>query len=73
MKYLLIFLLALSVGCSTTKKDEESANKVSSTFLGGSIKVSYTKDGQFDFLTSTANAPVTSQLPSARDSVTALL
>ena len=67
MKYLLILFIALSVGCSTTKKDVESANKISSTFLGGSIKVSYTKDGQFDFLTSTANAPVTSQLPSARD------
>jgi len=33
MKYLLILLIALSVGCSTTKKDEDGVNKVSSTFL----------------------------------------
>ena len=68
MKYLLTVLLVLVVACSTAKKESvDSQNKVTSTFQGGGIKISYTKDGEFDYLTSTASAPVTSELLSARD------
>ena len=68
MKYLLTLLLVLVVACSTAKKESvDSQNKVTSTFQGGGIKISYTKDGEFDYLTSTASAPVTSELLSARD------
>jgi len=68
MKYLLTLLLLLVVACSTAKKESvDSKNKVTSTFQGGGIKISYTKDGEFDYMTSTASAPVTSELLSARD------
>ena len=57
-------LVVLVAGCSTfgSKKDEP---KVNTDFMGGAIKVSYTLTGNFESLTSSGTAKVTSTLPSA--------
>ena len=73
MKYLQALFLVLIVACTHTKRDAVSLNKVATTFLGGSekdaynIKLFYTADGKFDFLTSTSTAQVASMSPAERD------
>ena len=73
MKYLQALFLVLIVACTHTERDAVSLNKVVTTFLGGSekdaynIKLFYTVDGKFDFLTSTATAQVGSLYQTERD------
>jgi hypothetical protein len=64
-KLLTISLIFLFISaCSTTKKDSA---EVSSEFLGGNIKVTYSKSGKFESLSSVASVKVTSELPSAKE------
>jgi len=64
-KLLTISLIILFLSaCSTTKKNSA---EVSSEFLGGSIKVTYSKSGEFESLSSIASVKVTSELPSAKE------
>ena len=63
--FFLSFLLAsLLFGCSTTDKKD---GVVSSEFLGGNLKITYTKSGDFESLSSIASVKVTSELPSAKE------
>jgi len=51
--------------CAST--GDNSATKVTSEFLGGDIKVTYTKAGQFESLSSSSTVKVTNDLPSAKE------
>jgi len=66
MKKLLpaLFSVTLLFGCSTTSKKDSS---VSSEFLGGNLKITYTKSGEFESLSSISSVKVTSDLPSAKE------
>jgi len=65
-KFLAVLAIMFVTGCSTfsDKKDEP---KVNTDFMGGAIKISYTLMGDFESLTSSGTAKVTSTLPSAVD------
>lgn len=68
-KLLPILLIVLVASCSTAEKNE---NNFSSNFIGGDIKISFNKNGEFESLTSKAVAKVTSDLPSAKDEAVTL-
>ena len=65
-KIVIVSAAVLLTACSTLggKKDEP---KVNTDFMGGNIRVSYTLTGEFESLTSSGVAKVTSTLPSAVD------
>lgn len=73
MKYLLALFLVLIVACTHAKRENVNLSTVTTTFLGGAtkdaynIKLFYTADGKFYFLTSTATAQVASMSPAERD------
>jgi hypothetical protein len=54
----------IMVGCSTNPKNEST---VSSDFLGGNLKIIYTKSGEFESIQSISSVKVTSDLPSAKE------
>jgi hypothetical protein len=58
----LLFLYSL-VGCSSTK----SITSVSSEFIGGDLKITYDKNGEFESISSKATAQVSNTLPNAKD------
>lgn len=62
--FLALISVALLFGCSSTPKKNDS---VSSEFLGGNLKITYTKSGEFDSLSSISSVKVTSDLPSAKE------
>lgn len=67
MKYLSMIVLAVMLSaCSSfgSKKDERS---VKSEFFGGDIKVIYTMGGQFESISSSGTARVTSNAPDAAE------
>ena len=66
MKQLLLALISVTLlfGCSSASKKDGS---VSSEFLGGNLKISYTKSGEFESLSSISSVKVTSDLPSAKE------
>jgi hypothetical protein len=66
MKRIVFYFICtlMLVGCSSTKNNNQI---VSSDFLGGNLKINYTKSGEFDSLTSKASVKVTSELPSAKE------
>jgi hypothetical protein len=66
MKQLLLALISVTIlsGCSSTPKKDGS---VSSEFLGGNLKITYTKSGEFESLSSISSVKVTSDLPSAKE------
>jgi len=67
-KVLLVSLVALATGCSTAPtKDVAMTEPVSVSFMSGEVVMTISKDGQFESLTSSATARVSSGLPSARD------
>jgi PBP1b-binding outer membrane lipoprotein LpoB len=64
-QYLSVLAIAiLLVGCSSTGK---SGKEVSSSFIGGDLKIIYNKNGEFEAISSTATAKVLSDLPSAKE------
>lgn len=66
VRYLIIlFSTFLVLGCQSVDKVSTETESVKTT-LGG-LEIHYSSNGQFEHLTSTATAPVTSSLPNARD------
>ena len=66
MKQFLLSLISVTIllGCSSTPEKDGS---VSSEFLGGNLKITYTKSGEFESLSSISSVKVTSDLPSAKE------
>ena len=55
-------------GCSTlTGKTDDKVKPITSEFLGGNIKVSYTSNGEFESMASSHTIRLTSALPYAQD------
>ena len=70
-KLALTSVVVLLSACSTFKGTEnakiEDTNSHTSQFLGGDVKLTFTKTGEFESITSTGSARITSTLPSAVD------
>jgi hypothetical protein len=64
-KIIPILFAAFLIGCQSINKESIETPSVKTT-LGG-LEIHYASNGDFEFLTSTATAPVTSSLPNARD------
>lgn len=65
---MLVLFVALYVGACTTvdePKDTKVKAPIKTEFLGGSLTVSYDKDGDFQSITSVSTSNVTSKLPTA--------
>jgi hypothetical protein len=70
MKKLMIaaMIAAALSGCSTlTGKTDDKVKPITSEFLGGNIKVSYTSNGEFESMASSHTIRLTSALPYAQD------
>jgi hypothetical protein len=62
-----LFLAASMAACSSIKSKSESGETVQLPFMDGEVVVTFTKDGQFERLTSSASTRVTSNLPTSRE------
>ena len=70
-QWLMCALLTLAIsGCNSlsARKDEN----ITSEFIGGSLKVTYTGNGEFKSLESSASAQVVGDLPSSREQAVAI-
>ena len=65
----LLMAAAFVTGCASSAKD---GKPISSSFIGGDLKVTYDKNGEFESISSTATAKVNSTLPNARDEAVTL-
>lgn len=65
MKKLVILATAIMLSACSTFSSKKDEPRVNTDFMGGNIKVSYTLTGEFESLTSSGVAKVTSNLPSA--------
>lgn len=61
---LMPLIVFMFVGCSITSKNTV---QFSSDFVGGDLKVTYNKKGEFESISSKATAYVTNNLPNTRD------
>lgn len=66
-KVLLVSLIALMTGCASTSEKELFDKSVNVPFMAGEVLLTISKDGQFESLTASGVARVTSSLPSARE------
>lgn len=66
-KFVAVLAIALLAGCSSMGNRQKDQPKVNADFMGGSIRMTYTMTGEFESLTSSGVAKVTSTLPSAVD------
>jgi hypothetical protein len=64
-----LILATFIAGCASTNKENKP---ISSSFIGGDLKVTYDKNGEFESISSTATAKVNSTLPNARDEAVTL-
>jgi hypothetical protein len=65
-RLVLVSALAVLSACSTVKLPvAQEPETIKTEFIGGDLILNYTKDGQFEFLTASGTARVTSNLPSA--------
>jgi hypothetical protein len=65
MKYTVFsFLAVILIGCTSISSDNR---KLTSEFVGGDLKVTYNKKGEFESISSKATAYVTNDLPNTRD------
>jgi hypothetical protein len=65
-RLILVSALATLTACSTVENTVfEQTETIKTEFIGGDLILNFTKDGQFDFLTASGTARVTSNLPSA--------
>ena len=65
-KLVLVSAVVMLSACSTIgDKRVEGPESVTAEFLGGEVKVTFTKDGQFESLQANGAARVTSNLPTA--------
>lgn len=66
-KIVILSAAVMLTACSTLGGSKKDEPKVNTDFMGGNIRVSYTLTGEFESLTSSGVAKVTSTLPSAVD------
>lgn len=67
-KYLIFLFLVFLTACSTFGGPKiEKENSVTAEFMGGEIKIVYTKDGQFESMTATGAARMIGDLPSSQE------
>jgi glutamate 5-kinase len=67
-KLALVSAVVLLSACSTVpQKKVEGPESVTAEFMGGDVKVTFNKDGEFEIMQSAGTARVTSKLPSARE------
>jgi hypothetical protein len=60
--------VVLLSACSTLgNKKIEGKDSVNSEFMGGEIKITYNKDGQFESMTASGSARMTNTLPSGQE------
>ena len=59
--------VVLLSACSVMDKRVEGPESVTAEFMGGDIKVTFNKDGQFESLQAAGTARLTSTLPSAQE------
>lgn len=62
---IICFVTAALLGCQSVTKDSSSDQAIQ--VLQGGLSIVYKSSGEFESLTSTATAPVISDLPSAKD------
>lgn len=67
MRKILIGVVCAIILSACTSVKEKTDAKVVSEFLGGDIKVTYSKSGEFDSLVSSASVKVISDLSSAKE------
>jgi hypothetical protein len=67
-KIIVVSAVVLLSACSTTaQKKVEGPESVTAEFMGGDVKVTFNKDGEFEMMQAAGTARVTSKLPSARE------
>jgi hypothetical protein len=66
-KLAVVSAVVLLSACSSFDKRVEGPESVTAEFMGGDIKVTFNKEGQFEMLQSAGTARVTSTLPSAQE------
>lgn len=66
-KIAVVSSVVLLSACSTLTNKVEGPESVTAEFMGGDLKVTFNKDGQFESLQSAGTARVTSTLPSATE------
>jgi hypothetical protein len=62
-----LFLAASLAACSSIKPKPETTETVQVPFMDGEVVVTFTKDGQFESMTSSASTRLTSNLPTSRE------
>jgi len=60
-------VVCLSACSSFGDKRVEKADSVTAEFMGGEIKITYNKDGQFESMTASGSARMTNTLPSGQE------
>lgn len=66
-KVLLVSLIALTTGCASVSKEDMFGEAVNVPFMSGEVMLTISKKGQFESMTASGVARVTSSLPSARE------
>jgi hypothetical protein len=66
-KLAVVSTVVLLSACSTLTSKVDGPDSITAEFMGGDIKVTFNKDGQFESLQSAGTARVTSTLPSATE------
>ena len=66
-KIAVVSSIVLLSACSTLTSKVDGPDSVVAEFMGGDIKVTFNKDGQFESIQSAGTARVTSTLPSATE------
>jgi len=67
-KLAVVTAVVLLSACSTFQdKRIEKEDSVTSEFMGGEVKITYTKEGHFESMTSTGSARMTNSLPSGQE------
>lgn len=66
-KFALVSTVVLLSACSSLTSKVDGPDSVVAEFMGGDIKVTFNKDGQFESIQSAGTARVTSTLPSATE------
>lgn len=67
-KIAIVSTIVLLSACSTVpQKKVEGPESITADFMGGDVKVTFNKDGEFEIMQAAGTARVSSKLPSARE------
>lgn len=67
-KIAIVSAIVLLSACSTVpQKKVEGPESITADFMGGDVKVTFNKDGEFEIMQAAGTARVSSKLPSARE------